>query len=132
MDREFRLQIQNDCTILLVRALMGKDLSMFGVDGNGEHGSDYMGHTHNVLDIKVIIDDDSDINMPEGWAIVSLEGYDASVYGHAMTDKNIEISLNANLALEEIDAECWSWANLEEQGQTYVCLRLDVNKLLSW
>lgn len=123
--------IRDDCLTLLQRAFLAYQVNVFGLDGNGKYGSDYHGHKYTIKDVKVplVFSIDTDFT-----AIVNLylDGYDSTKFGHAATDKNLEISLNSLLDSADIDNDCWSWAAEFHQGTNFVALELDVKRLLEW
>lgn len=132
MDQDFLDAIQGDCEILLRRALHGKTVNAFGVDGNGLWGSDYHAHQYRVNAINVLVDPSSSISDPRAVAYITLEGYDFKDHGFVATDNNLHISMNARLSEELIDTTCWTWASAEAQGADYFAINLDVNRLMNW
>jgi len=123
-------QFVEDSEILLKRALLGKTLACFGIDGHGLYGQSTLAKHFNVLDIEVKINHTADDDL-EGKAYIALLGYDAKDCGHAATDVNLKISVNEKFKVEYIDTTCWTWADLPEQGDCYFTINFDVEKLLS-
>lgn len=132
IDRELLRTLSDDVNTLVTRALNGKYVAAFGIDGNGKYGTDDQGHRYQIQFTTVTINELSDSDKPEGFLLVLLSGYDAQRQGHVFTDENLRISLNALFTNEFIDPTCWAWGTQEEQGQDFFVLRLDVNKLLDW
>lgn len=86
IDKEFLEVLNDDVRILTSRALDGKWVTAFGIDGNGEFGTDYHGHRYIIEGSSAMVDEHSDVNKPEGYLMVSLAGYDAKRQGHVLTD----------------------------------------------
>ena len=124
--------MQNDCTILLERALKGKTLACFGVDGNGLHGHSYASQHFKVHGVSMMLDSCNDSDYPSGVAIIHLADYDAAAFGHVLTDRNFELSFNALLKNHDISTSCWSWGELRAQLQHCVILNIDAEKLIQW
>jgi hypothetical protein len=124
-------QIRSDCTILLKRALLGKTMAVFGIDGFGLHGYSFHGKHFPVTDVTVLVTDDGEED-PKGMAMICLDGYNSGDCGHLSTDQNLRISLNKCLQAEVIDPTCWSWAPIDYQGLDFFVIELDVPKLLGW
>lgn len=132
MQTEFLEDIKKDCQILLQRALLRKTLCAFGLDGNGQFGTDSRAHYYEVNSLIVDVESASNIFNPQGSATILLQGYDAGAYGHIFTDNNLRIAINKCLKDQHIKAECWTWGNLGSQGSTFFTLDLDIPKLLDW
>jgi hypothetical protein len=129
---EFAQAIQEDCSILLNRALADKTLCFFGEDGGGQHGSSYFAHTRTVSDVGVFLKDFSDGEQMNAVAMIFLEGYSSSTHGHASTDKNFRMSLDARLKFAGINPACLNWGDIDEQGEECVTMKLDPDLLLEW
>ena len=125
--------LKDDATILISRALLGKTIGYFGIDGNGQHGRDVWAHYSKVEDVVVFIKgistDEADLDVD---LMVFLENYSAKTHGHILTDQNFMMSLNEHLKNADIDPVCVSWASLELQGDNCVTLKLDIHELLQW
>ncbi len=125
-------QLSSDCTILLKRALLGKTMAVFGVDGFGLHGSSFRGKHFVVNDITVLVTAEDALGDPVGVALISLDGYNSADDGHLSTDQNLKISVNKCLQADHIDPKCWTYAALEFQGADFFVIDLDVPRLLDW
>ena len=137
MNTEFIDTILTDCKVLLSRALIGKTVNAFGIDGFGQHGTNDQGLQFTVSSLAIVlgeIPEPTQIFNTEliGLVAIVLDGYDAGMYGHVATDGNLKISLNALLAAEHIDTTCWSWAPIEQQGLTCFVIVVDINSLIEW
>ena len=121
----------NDAEILLTRALKGKSVSCFGVDGLGQHGTSDVAQTYAISRFDVDLFD-IDAGFPGGLRTIYLDGYSASQFGHRSTDQNFKISLNKLLLDQHIDPECWDWAELVEQQEHAIVLELDFDKLIAY
>ena len=119
-----------DSAIVLARAFKDKQVACFGADGNGQYGSSpYAKHfTADAPSCRVYLDQDETMFTI---AEVELLGYSATTDGHVATDVNLKISINKLLAAEYIDTKCWSWASLQDQGNTFFTIVFDTNKLLN-
>ena len=127
--------IEEDCTVLLERALLGKDICAFGEDGQGLYGTSERAHWYTIKDVEVevLVDDDDDPSEISATAAITLTGYDSDVTGHVMTDKNFEIRLRSLLQAATIDPACLTWqADDSDQGIWTVVMNLDVGLLLDW
>lgn len=118
-----------DCKILLDRALLNKSIVCFGADGNGQYGSSQYPKYFKVIDIQVNVYSDED-DILFGTASIFLDGYDSKENGHVATDLNLKISLNQLLINEMITTSCWTWAELQTQGENFFTINFDVMQLL--
>lgn len=126
-------EIANDCAILLRRALWGKSIACFGIDGFGIFGQTNQAQIYPIAEFSIRIDmDNDDADFPGAKLELELAGYDANKYGHVLTDQNFMISLNALLKAEELGADIWSWGLAAEQPSNGIILNLDIPKLLQW
>jgi hypothetical protein len=124
-----QLLVQEDCRSLLERALLEKTVCAFGEDGFGKYGSSAFGAWYTIIAIEVAIYLHSEM----GQVTFFLEGYDSRVTGHAMTDKNLEISLIQHLKAAGIDPDCFFWQhNTDQQGIDSVTMDLQLDLLLGW
>jgi len=125
--------VKQEMTVLLDRVFHAQDLTFFGEDGNGLYGQATYPVTASVrcFDIDVVgcSDDTAEI---EAYVRIFLNGYIASTHGHAITDQNLRISLDRLLDREQIDRDALTWARLDYQGETFICLAINANKLLAW
>lgn len=128
----FIQELSNDCRILLERALQGKEIACFGIDGFGQHGQSDQAKRYKVSFLLVDLVDDQDQDVPIGFASIFLEGYKSTTFGHISTDQNFKLSLNELLKQHEIRADCWSWAPVSLQGDDAVVLKIHADKLLEW
>lgn len=126
-----RVMLEEDCTIILERALLRKVLNAFGEDGFGKYGRKDTPSYFPVVDIRVDIDD-SDLNVIKGKLSICLRGYDANDVGHIQTDQNFEISLNEYLKDAGINKAALEWAPIDEQVDGCVTFDLDVKELLGY
>ena len=134
MTTSVRMLIEEDCILLLERALIRQTLCAFGEDGEGQHGRSDIPHYYDVVDLRVNIeaDDDDSPTVVSGNVIICLRGYDADVTGHIMTDKNFDISLKKVLTAAGISAKSLVWASLSEQTRGAVVFQIDIGELLGW
>jgi hypothetical protein len=128
----FTLELQTDCEILLRRALKGKSIACFGVDGFGQHGQSDTAQAYVVHDIAVMMSQNNDNDIPDAVAIVFLNDYDSARFGHLATDQNFLISVNMLLKEHDIRPDCWSFADVGRQLQNSVILDIRVDRLLEW
>jgi hypothetical protein len=130
MSATFEQQIEADCSVLLIRALLGQTVAAFGEDGLGKHGRNDLAihYTIEDIDLVIVIDDDE----PLGQVALKLENYDASKFGHIMTDQNFLISVRKILTSQHIDPTCLEYSEFDMQGDDFVSFDLDVVKLLDW
>ena len=122
-------ELQDDCLVLLNRALLNKTVCAFGADGHGEHGYSLFPQYFNVSDITVLINSSQAELNPVAIVMLSLDDFDSDLSGHVSTDNNLRISINTHLISEEIDPKCWAFAPFSFQGTGYVVLEIEVNKL---
>lgn len=123
--------LQEDCVVLLERALLNRRVSAFGEDGLGQHGASDTPRFFRVeaVFVELEADHDDDPSLLAGSAQLFLEGYDAADVGHICTDANFMISVNAHLAAAGVEP-CLAYSAVEDQGVHYVQLDIDVGKLL--
>lgn len=125
--------VQSDAAALLNRALLGKTIGFFGMDGNGQHGRDYFAHYRKVNDVTVFVKTYSDdMSEMDCVAMIFMDDYDAKAHGHALSDQNFRLSLNTLLKAQDIDVKSLDWASLEEQGDNCVVMAVNLEKLLEW
>ena len=117
----------DDLRVLATRALVGKTVTAFGIDGNGQYGTSDTPQTYKIAFISSGLVSDK-----EGWICAALERYSHRDFGHVATDANLRISLNQLFTDCDIDSTCWSWAGLDEQGDDYFVIRVDVRKMIDW
>jgi hypothetical protein len=101
-------------------------------DGFGKHGQSDSAQSYQVHDIAVMLSQNNDSDIPDGVAIIFLNGYDSTRFGHIATDQNFQISVNAMLKEQEIRPDCWTFVDVEHQLQNSVVLNIRVDKLLEW
>jgi hypothetical protein len=123
--------IKDDCIILLERALVGKTICAFGEDGCGKYGRSDTPMYFIVSCIAVSLESlDLTTKSPMGKLFINLDGYDANVHGHALTDVNFEISLHKLLANENITPNAITWGDINDQTRDNVVMNIDVYELL--
>jgi len=134
MGTSVRMLIEEDCILLLERALLRQTLCAFGEDGLGQYGKSDTPHYYTVVDLRVNIeaDDDHQPTVICGTVSICLRGYDADVVGYIQTDKNFDISLNAALIAGGLSAKSLIWASVSEQAHGCVTFYIDVAELLGW
>lgn len=124
--------LEDDCRILLERALYGKFLCAFGEDGFGMHGRCDIAQWYKVISVIVEADAD-DPNHPTGTLHLTLEGYQSNTHGHIATDKNFDIALATHLRSATIDPATLAWPDdVSHQGSDCVVLNIDIPLLLDW
>lgn len=128
----FFTELSNDCCILLERALLGKSIACFGIDGFGRYGQSEQARLYSVNSIVVELQDDPDHDLPQGTAYIKLNSYNSSQFGHIITDQNFKLSVNALLKAQEIRPDCWDWETISRQEEDTVVLVIHVEKLLEW
>ena len=123
-----------DIALLLRRIFDGKTITYFGADGLGKYGrSDYPQTSFvNEFDLTLRCDDADDPQVFDCKVKLLLSGYDAKVTGHVMTDKNFRIGLDQLCTAEAVDPAAFDWADLSDQEDDKVCLKVDVQLLLAW
>jgi hypothetical protein len=133
MDKAKRL-VEENCAILLSRALLQRPLYAFGEDGCGKHGRSSAVKIFEVLslDIEITLTDPMSVMNPIGFVSFLLGGYDSKTDGHIFTDNNLQISINNLLTEQCIDPTCLTWASEDLQGDNFFTMNIDVHKLLSW
>ena len=126
--------LHDDVEILMQRALTGAKLTMFGEDGNGKHGVSTFPVTATVRSISIYLsaDNEDDCDNLTGAVELYLDGYDASITGHAITDANLRISLNMLLKAQSIDPAVLNWHEIGYQQTNSIMLKIDVPLLLDW
>lgn len=130
MSATLEQQIEADCSVLLIRALLGQQVAAFGEDGLGKYGRNDLAIFFKIedLDLTVAMDEGE----PLGMVSVKPEGYNAASFGHIVTDQNFLISMQNLLKAHFIDPTCISYSDIDLQGDDYVSFDLDVVKLLDW
>lgn len=125
--------LKEEIIILLDRVFHAQALTFFGADGGGQHGRSDTPKTCAIhaFDVEVITYCD-DVSEVEAVVRLFLDGYRASEFGHAVTDRNLRINLNRLLAIEHIEPESLDWAPIQLQGENFVCLKIDAQRLLQW
>lgn len=123
--------IEADCSVLLLRALLGKEVVAFGEDGLGKYGTSDRAHRFTIDDVQVDIELD-DQDEPFGAAFIHLDGYHCDTVGDIVTDQNFLISLSKYLKAEHIDPACLKYAEIEIQGSNFVTMYIDIPTLLQW
>lgn len=132
MNTTAAMVLEEDCTILLRRTFLGKDICAFGEDGFGKHGRNEraMWFTVNACHVDLTVATDDEIT---GHVYISLDGYDAGTTGLILTDLNFEIRIRQLLVAEGIDPDVLSWPDgVERQGEDFVVMDIDVPLLLGW
>lgn len=126
--------IEEDCTVLLERALLRQTLVAFGEDGCGKYGRKDTPSYFDVVDVRVnvYVDDENSPTVISGGISICLHGYNANDVGHIKSDKNFDISLNVALAAAGISKDTLIWAKIDEQVAGCVTFYLDIGKLLGW
>jgi len=126
--------LSDDCSIMMQRVLLNKNLVFFGEDGAGKHGTSIYPVTGHVYLVDVELDCDDEDNPSDIYGVVriAMVGYDSAVTGHAITDQNLRIALNMCMKAEHVDPTALDWADISLQGQDYIVLDLDVSKLIEW
>lgn len=129
-----RILIEEDCTILLERALLRKTLCAFGEDGFGQYGRKDTPSFFEVVDLRIDInvDDEKNPQTISGVVSICLRGYDHNDVGHIKSDKNFDISLDLALKAAGILKNPLHWAEVDEQIDGCVTFYLDVGELLGW
>jgi hypothetical protein len=123
-------QIENDCKILLGRALKDKVLCAFGDDGCGQFGRSCTPAFFTVKDITInLAFDELYPAASTGTVSIRLEGYNANLTGHILTDKNFEISIRKLLTDESISPEALTWGELNDQLYDQVVMNMNVQEL---
>lgn len=122
-------EVQDDCRVLLERALLNQPVCCFGADGNGQYGTSYYAKHFTISQVaaKVIQNVDEELDCI---ALLTLDGYDVKDNGHAFTDENLRISLNKLFDQHHISG--WKWGELHHQGADYVGILFSVPELLAW
>lgn len=121
--------IEEDCTVLLERALLRQTVCAFGEDGCGMHGKSDTPAFFDIVDIHVdVVELHAAV---QAKASICLRGYNHNDVGHIQTDKNFDISFDAILKASNIPRNAFTWAPIDEQLQGCVTFYLDVTKLLS-
>lgn len=120
-----------DCAVLLNRALLNQGVWCFGADGLGSYGTSEFPVPYVITDIAVSIDTDTE-GEHEGIFWLFLTPYSCHDHGHAVTDKNLELSVKKHLTAAVIDPSCVWYSSLSDQLEDAVAFRLDVKKLLNW
>lgn len=132
MSATFEQQVEADCSVLLIRSLLGQTVAAFGEDGLGQHGRNDLAIHYVLEDIDLTVMVDSVTDEPFGVLSLKPENYHSSKFGHIMTDQNFLISVRKLLADHHIDPTCIEYSELDLQGDDYVSFDLDVVKLLDW
>jgi alpha-N-acetylglucosamine transferase len=120
----------SDCTVILERALLGKKVTAFGVDGHGEHGRSTFFSEFTIAEVAVLVTQGP--TGSQAVAMIVLDGFDSAKVGHVSTDKNLTISLNKLFVDGYIDTTCWEYSDIEYQGQDFVMLTIDPELLIAF
>lgn len=125
--------VKDECIVLLDRILTGKTLTFFGEDGNGQHGQSVFPVVARIrcfnFEFEAFSDD---LDETVAYVRIFLDGYDATVTGHAITDANLRIDLDRLLSEWNADSSTLDWAPVDLQGPDFITLAVDVKRLLSW
>lgn len=128
-----QMVVEEDCLVLLDRLFHGETLTFFGEDGGGKHGSAPFPVSAQVLAYTIeIVKYSDDYSEIDALAYLRLDGYDAAVTGHAITDRNLRIALDQLLDREQIDRQALDWGPLDKQGKDVIVLKVNVDRLLDW
>lgn len=134
MATSVRMLIEEDCELLLERALLNKTINAFGEDGFGQYGKcdtpQYYNVTHIFISIKA--DDDNAPTIVTGKLLVRLLGYDSDITGLVITDKNFDISFQNALAASGIPHDALVILPADEQPRFSVAFDINIGKLLNW
>jgi hypothetical protein len=123
--------IHDDVHTIFSRALVGKQLYAFGADGFGKYGRHEFAQYYKVKSVQVYLG--TDAAQFRTTVTILLENYDASVFGHIYTDQNFWRSLTTILEDDwHIPPNSIKWAELKDQGVTYVSIDVDHEKVLHW
>lgn len=125
--------VRDDCVVILDRVLQTQTLTFFGEDGGGEHGRSTFPVTARIrcfdLDLVTFSDDMAEVT---AHLRIFLDGYDARVTGHAITDINLRFNLDRLLDAQHVSRQTLSWAPIDLQGEDFITLSVDVAALLQW
>lgn len=123
--------IEADCGVLIFRALLHKTVSAFGEDGLGKYGKSDRPRFFDIhdMDIEVTIDK---TGTPQGVLLINLSDYEYQDVGHIATDRNFLICIREMLKAEHIDPDSLSYGALDEQGENFVSMDIDITMLLDW
>jgi hypothetical protein len=133
--KNMRQLLEEDCTTLLERALIGKTVCAFGEDGNGQYGRNDIAQWFTISRVKVdvVCDDNDDPILIFAAVAITLDGYHADTFGHIATDKNFEISLQKHLSAHHIEPNTLVWPMpISAQGPHSVTMDIDIPRLLAW
>jgi len=131
MSATFEQQVEADCSVLLIRALLNQTVAAFGEDGLGKYGKNDLAIHYVIEDIDLVVSIDDD-DEPLGMVSLKPKGYDAATYGPIVTDQNFLISVRKLLSAHHIDPTCIEYSEIDVQGKDYVAFDLDIVKLLDW
>lgn len=123
--------IESDCSILMLRALLEKQVVAFGDDGLGKHGRCDQPQYFTIEDVQVDVLDPEDDEI-YGIVFLKLLGYNSSKFGDICTDQNFLISIQKLLSAHHIDPACLTYGEIDIQGTTFVAMHLNVGLLLDW
>lgn len=125
--------IEADCAVLILRALLEKEVVAFGDDGLGKFGRSSIPKTFTITDIGIdVACDDQTGDDATCIAKLYLDGYHKDQVGHVVTDQNLMISIRKHLIDNAIDPNCVKYAELSEQGDNFCAVCFDVPLLLEW
>lgn len=124
MAQDTLAQMHSDCSILLNRAFIGKTIYDLGIDGQSDQGTNFA-----IRDVQFILSIHS-TGILTSTAYLNFTGCMSSGYKHLTSSLNATRSINACLADQHIDSDCWAWADLAEQGSEYITLTIYPFKLL--
>ena len=121
--------IEDDCRILLERALLGKYICAFGEDGFGQYGRCDQAQWYKIKELILSVTP-GNTGRHVFTLYIMLDSYSSAEHGHIMTDRNFDIALATFLKAASIDPKALTWPlSLGLQGQD--CVALDINlKLL--
>lgn len=125
--------VKEECLVLFNRMFKDATLTFFGEDGNGKYGRSVFPVTAKVAAVDFYFDAYSDdYSEIVAYLVITLDGYDARVTGHCMTDVNLRINLDRLLSAWHTEPAALDWADVSLQHDHSITLKVDVEKLLLW
>ena len=142
---DFSKLLQDDCDILLTRALLGKTVACFGEDGFGQFGTSTLAKHFTISRVETSIKVDQNLDIEKAEVTLSLDGYSGLHDGLLWTDQNFLISARGLLKAQCIDPKAIEWPpvtaetvidyddTIPTQGvDNTVTLLIDPKKIVDW
>lgn len=136
---DFNKLLQDDCDILLSRALLRQTVAAFGDDGFGQFGIHSLAKFFTVSHVETKIKADELLDIESAIVILTLDGYSGLNDGLMWTDQNLLFSVRKLLKAQHIDPKAISWPPVTDDDSTplqglddKITLLIDPKKIVDW